>query len=297
MPENLLKSRLVQGVESVLPLNTDFTSYNEDTKKRRIFGPETGLSRQKTCTDRPCSQCGKTTSGTVCRACYQALRKVLVLVTCGQCQASFKLPRCEFEKKVRRGQKHVFCTETCSQKFNSENTRKRCAVCPAFVPDRHLKYCSSQCRQSVTKTPDIPCQMCQKPFHPVSPRRMYCSSVCSSKAHSQRMHGSGNSHFKLGDSYSKVFNDLRGTILGRDGERCVVCKRQDTRSPVNRKDRPQGATKSVLVVHHIDEDHTNNVTTNLITLCAPCHMKHHKGTPFDWFPEYIQRISLSTTSK
>src|SRR5438445_350982 len=119
MLENLLKSQLVQGVESALPLNTDFTSYNEATKKRKIFGQETGLSRQKTCTKRPCSQCGKTTAGTVCWDCYQALRRVMVLVTCGQCQVSFKLQRCEFEKKVRRGQKHVFCTEACSQQFNS----------------------------------------------------------------------------------------------------------------------------------------------------------------------------------
>lgn len=297
MPENLLKSQLVQGVESVLPLNTDFTSYNEDTKKRRIFGPETGLVRQKTCTKRPCSQCGKKTSGTVCWACYQALRKVLVLVACGQCQASFKLPRCEFEKKVRRRQKHVFCTEACAHQFNSENLRKRCAVCPAFVPDRHLKYCSSKCRQSITKTPDALCQWCQKPFHPVSPRRMFCGKVCSSKAHSQRMQGSGNSHFKEGDSYSKAFADMRGMILARDGERCVVCKRPDTRLPMGRKDRPQGATKSLLVVHHIDEDPANNDATNLITLCARCHMKHHKGTPFDWFPEYIQRSSRSTISK
>lgn len=294
MPANLLKSRLVQGVESVLPLNIEFTSYNEDTKKRRIFGQETGLSKQKTCTKRPCAQCGKTTAGTVCWACYQAIRRVLVVVTCAQCKTEFKLRRYEFEKKVRRGQTHVFCKEMCSQQYISENLRKRCAVCPAFVADRHRKYCSSKCRRTVTMNPDIPCSLCQKPFHRVGQRRQYCSKDCANKAHSQRMEGPGNSHFKSGDSYSKAFNDMRSVILARDGARCVVCKRQDTRSPVGRKDRPAGATKSILIVHHIDEDHTNNCATNLVTLCQPCHAKHHKGTPFDWLPEYIRKISQST---
>ena len=29
--------------------------------------------------------------------------------------------------------------------------------------------------------------------------------------------------------------------------------------------------------HHIDEDHENNLPTNILHLCANCHMAYHKG--------------------
>lgn len=34
--------------------------------------------------------------------------------------------------------------------------------------------------------------------------------------------------------------------------------------------------KCQLDIHHIDKDHNNNVTTNLITLCANCHRLEHR---------------------
>jgi len=54
---------------------------------------------------------------------------------------------------------------------------------------------------------------------------------------------------------------LRGQIRERDGERCVVCSAEN------------GPWK--LVVHHIDQDRSNNDPTNLITLCRSCHNRGH----------------------
>lgn len=36
-------------------------------------------------------------------------------------------------------------------------------------------------------------------------------------------------------------------------------------------------TQSSLVVHHIDEDRTNNNISNLEILCKKCHQKHHEN--------------------
>ena len=98
----------------------------------------------------------------------------------------------------------------------------------------------------------------------------------------RREEGAGNSHFKDGTSYSKLFQEMRPLVLGRDGESCVVCQ-----STVR------------LVVHHVDHNPLNNDPTNLIALCNSCHMRHHKSipTPFPWFAQYAAAASRSMTSR
>ncbi|PID37302.1 MAG: hypothetical protein CSA24_03310 [Deltaproteobacteria bacterium] len=53
--------------------------------------------------------------------------------------------------------------------------------------------------------------------------------------------------------------ELRGRVMLRDDHRCQVC----------------GAWNAVLQVHHVDHDRRNNAETNLLTVCAPCHLAYH----------------------
>ena len=53
--------------------------------------------------------------------------------------------------------------------------------------------------------------------------------------------------------------ELRWQIATRDGHRCQVC----------------GASDSMLQIHHVDHDRTNNAETNLLTVCAACHLAYH----------------------
>jgi hypothetical protein len=53
--------------------------------------------------------------------------------------------------------------------------------------------------------------------------------------------------------------ELRESIYQRDGYRCRVC----------------GTDQGSLQVHHIDRDRSNNEKTNLLTLCAACHLAYH----------------------
>ena len=60
--------------------------------------------------------------------------------------------------------------------------------------------------------------------------------------------------------YGDAFNDkLKLRILLRDRFKCQVCGRSDR----------------VLQVHHVDCNRSNDQQSNLLTLCAPCHLGFH----------------------
>lgn len=61
---------------------------------------------------------------------------------------------------------------------------------------------------------------------------------------------------EYGDDWT---DELRAKILERDNCQCQIC----------------GVTDGKLQVHHIDLDRTNNTSTNLLTLCASCHLAYH----------------------
>jgi hypothetical protein len=59
-----------------------------------------------------------------------------------------------------------------------------------------------------------------------------------------------------------AFQAARNEVLRRDGSRCRYCA---LRFP------------KWLEVHHMDDDHSNNESTNLVTACSWCHGVHHIG--------------------
>ncbi|WP_437090091.1 HNH endonuclease [Streptomyces sp. enrichment culture] len=139
--------------------------------------------------------------------------------------------------------------------------------------------------------------MCGLFFRPLSSRTVYCSRRCADKAHSIRMLGWNNPHYKDGTSYSKWFKETRPLIFERDKDACVACAAPY--KPVTFMRNGVPAQRSNLIVHHLDENPANNRVENLLLLCAPCHMVHHKSsvTPFPWFDAYTHQASESMTSK
>lgn len=111
------------------------------------------------------------------------------------------------------------------------------------------------------------------------------------------MVGDGNSHYKDGTSYGKWFREVRPLILERDENICRACEEPDRMVPTGRNDHY--LLKSLLVVHHINEQPADNRPENLVAVCQPCHMIHHKSatTPFPWFASYAERATQSMTSK
>lgn len=223
----------------------------------------------------------------------RSLRSWLIVeCRCGSRRATQKQ---ELRKAVQRSQ-NLYCSPACLAEGLGQANRTRFCACGTPIPRNRAKTCSPACTVAQRNHPTRTCPQCATEFRPRSSRTTYCSRACANAGHSARMIGRGNSHYKTGTSYARWFRSMRPLILERDGHRCVACSEAPTMAYA-RKGWP--VTRSALVIHHINEDVTNNLPENLITLCQACHMTHHKSrqTPFPWFATEATRRSTSMTSR
>lgn len=102
--------------------------------------------------------------------------------------------------------------------------------------------------------------MCGKPLSKT--QNYYCCRLCTNRGIAadnkkwKRFCGSKHPYWKGGTSsnyYRKLFHDF----LPKKCEKC--------------------SSERYLVVHHIDEDSTNNKIENLMVVCRSCHQKIHKS--------------------
>ena len=246
---------------------TVFSFKDEKTRRRKFSVEDLPTDWPK----RTCPVCGGTKyhRRTVCKPCYQKIRRIMVPLTCCYCGTDFERIISEVDKQLRRGHVDVYCSKVCSQAHHAIKHRRRCLVCGKPTPKKTMKYCSKKCKASRRKKElsKKVCGFCSTVFQPISSRAAYFSRTCANKAHSIRMRGSGNPHYKTGTSYATWFREMRIVILERDRFTCVAC----------------GSSKK-LVIHHVNHVPMQNEAHNLITLCSTCHMVHHKSkvSPFPW---------------
>lgn len=112
------------------------------------------------------------------------------------------------------------------------------------------KYCSISCKEKCRpdrQKKDFICEFCSVPFKRRAPNNVgrFCSRRCSGMW--TTANGKYNYFYKAFLYYPHY---------------CNQCKINDF---------------SVLVVHHKDENHSNNEITNLEILCANCHYRIHYG--------------------
>lgn len=224
-------------------------------------------------------------------------------ITCQQCRTTFTMPRYEYAKRERLGKTPKYCSRECL--YASSRRTKPCQHCGTATPAKSSRYCSDTCKTEAARARrgerkalrEKVCPICAAVFQPRNSRQQYCDRECSSAAHSIRMTGRGNSNYKDGLAYGKVFRLVRPKIMLRDEMKCIACGALNVSVTFTR-----GGTENermYLVVHHINENPADNRPENLVTLCQPCHMKHHKSTetPFPWFSTYAERATRSMTSR
>lgn len=235
------------------------------------------------------AMCPPEASGMVTR-----LLRSWLIVEC-RCGSRRAVQKMDIRKAIRRGQ-WLYCSPACMAETFSGAQKTRFCACGAYIPLSRRSTCSDVCAKAQRSHPIRMCPQCSGAFRPKSSRTMYCSRSCANLAHSRRMIGRGNSHFKTGTSYSHWFRSMRPLILQRDHMECVVCAASPTLTFARAGKTVQ---RSALVIHHIDEDVRNNRPENLITLCLTCHTVHHKSkkTPYPWFANEAKKRSRSMTSK
>jgi hypothetical protein len=157
---------------------------------------------------------------------------------CLNCLNSFESPI----REINRGH-GKFCCRSCSNTFNNKN------------------------RWAKLNIPNVICSQCGKRFYKNPSKRLssksglyFCCRICKDQA--QRIGGIKEimpPHY--GTSNGKY--SYRQWALKHYGEKCQTC----------------GYDKypEVLIVHHKDQDRSNNRINNLIVLCANCHYRLHYG--------------------
>lgn len=127
------------------------------------------------------------------------------------------------------------------EREGAETKHGLCLKCNGQIPSdkyRNAKYCSTKCRNATTSY-----------RHRVKSGKIQLPGVGSGN---NQGHGKNNSKYRTGIGlYSKLGFKHHGRICNR----CAVTNN--------------------LLVHHIDEDRTNNSISNLEVLCKKCHQNHH----------------------
>lgn len=218
---------------------------------------------------------------------YKNRARPLFHMTCDNCGKMALKQLFEVRKSLKQGSRDAYCSTACSRAHHAvKNSTNTCRHCGASVRDRHIRYCSKECKrdhidQRVHVRWLTTCPQCGRQY---SGKSKHCSRACADRAHSVRMAGVRNSRFVALGKYSNLFRQMSDIIRDRDGMSCSACGAQAMRMR-----HGNGGWRTSLQVHHLDENTRNNYPENLITLCARCHMKHHRGA----LPQSLQLTALA----
>lgn len=294
-------STLTPAELSHLPETTDTSYLDAATQRRKIYGPETGLERSESRSNKTCMDCGseKGGRGLLCRACYSKRRDASIMMRCEMCGAEHQRKRYDLRKSLKKGQRDFYCSNRCMRAHAPLKTLRPCRMCGEQCT-KGRKFCSRPCARLGTygEPTMMPCGMCDMEFHPANSTQRFCSTACANESHSALMMGERNPNYKDGQfPYSALFAGLRPMILERDNRQCRCCNQAE--EPITFEWCGKAVERTNLCVHHLDEDTQNNRPENLIVMCSTCHIIHHKSavTPFPELSDAASTATRSMTSK
>lgn len=225
-------------------------------------------------------------------------RAITLRLLCDNCGRRVEKPLHVARKALNQGSRDAYCSRACCEDHHAtKNSTAKCLTCGGSVAHRKARYCSDACKRAnraarakVRQCPRCGAWFGMKPN--VSGAKYwtkFCTPACADAAHSERMAGAGNSNFAALGRYSNQYLLMRAVVMERDGAQCAACGEQEMFRPKS--------VRSTLHVHHIDRNPRNNTPENLITLCQPCHSRHHGGTltASPLLPLLAQERSMSMT--
>lgn len=146
-----------------------------------------------------------------------------------------------------------------------------CKICcnEFYAKPSHVKngwgiFCSRKCKNIGTRVrKPINCFVCNKLVYKTKSQikrsksgKLFCGKSCQTKWRNVKYSGNMHSSWKGGQSLYRKIILKSGTPA-----QCILCRKKDFR---------------ILVVHHIDHNHSNINSENLVWLCHNCHyLVHH----------------------
>lgn len=201
------------------------------------------------------------------------------IVSCSRCKKSIQRTAFQLNKHEKRGLTEFYCGSDCACNHFNEKAGKLgsfCLTCGLKNLNHQDRYCSQRCllemrekRRAKTRSryPTCICPQCNTPFVNPWGYKTFCGRKCADAAHAFKMMSTGNPGWRNGmfplrqqKHSAKAFRLAKPKILEMDRRECAVCD----------------STKE-LEVHHISLNPSDNRFSNLVTMCATCHMKLHGG--------------------
>lgn len=202
---------------------------------------------------------------------------------CKKCRSEFMTKKIKFEckycgnevlrtpgeiKKSKTG--HVFCSQTCSAKFNNKDKKKS-----EETKAKIGRSLSKDKKNYVYKKIEKKCLYCNSLLTKRSQRK-YCNNSCHQKYKNERYIKrwlDGKEKGTIGKHEEGISVTIRKYLLKENNEQCQNCGWGEKNYYTN---------KVPLEIHHIDGNWKNNNFDNLKLLCPNCHSltptyEHSKG--------------------
>ena len=140
---------------------------------------------------------------------------------------------------------------------------KYCLHCNKKLDGRKTKFCSKKCRNDYyyqrTHFKSI-CSICGKEFFSLKKEQQFCSPNCYKQFQREKLL---NEWLNNGYNFpTKILLCIRKYLYKSRNYKCEICGFEG----YNKK-----TGNTILQIHHIDGDSTNNTKNNLQVLCPNCH--------------------------
>lgn len=177
-----------------------------------------------------------------------------------------------------------FCSSSCAASYNNtrrdvkvnksleksskkdarqgkKGVKKRfCIVCGNELTGHQTKYCSEKCERE--SYPEHICLECGKTYKNKNTNSKFCSNECASKYRVDiQINKWLNGDLKLKDTCDLSLS-IRRFLYERVNYKCEICGFEGYNKSTG---------NTILQLHHIDGDSTNNSIENIQVLCPNCH--------------------------
>lgn len=218
-------------------------------------------------------------------------------------------PTCGKEFSIRKSRKQRYCCPECSSKSRETFVTKICECCGTKFNvikcrENTSHYCSKKCADESKKSkPNVVCNQCGKPIHRKLSAQLknkhgnFCSYECLNIWKQTAYSGKGNHQYGLKGSLNASFkgNEIQQKNI-KQLDDLIYCPNHPRASKAGRLrkyiylveknyklfdekyfyyDGENHYLKKGVVVHHIDQNHNNNIIENLMPLTIGEHTKIH----------------------
>ena len=172
-----------------------------------------------------------------------------------------------------------FCSKSCAASYNNKFRKRKpkkekegyksndkfCVGCGKKLTNRQTKFCSKKCKDKthyVSGELNLICKTCGNVFKSTTQQRQFCCRDCADKYKSISLIKDWIEGSKKLNPNSTIPDTIRKFLFEQAHYKCEQCGFEGYNVKTGR---------TILQIHHIDGNSSNNNKENLQVLCPNCH--------------------------